>query len=228
MKYGLSDEKLQILLDELGEEYKDLLVSYILDDTGIIDPDQIKCSELIKIDTNIKDYLRLDRKTRQRKRTIAMIMMMGVLYALLGLFLLLFSYFYPTAFKGVEIVALFISFCGIFMTGDGIILSELLKKRSWGNSYKISPYDILSKWKEFELVISRYTKGTDRFSFLDAVDQLRKDDVLTSTDMRVLETMRQMRNEIVHKENLSKMASQNELRMLFNDMDTIIQKVRSR
>ena len=47
MKYNVSDNKLKIIIDELGEEYKDLLIERVLDDTHETDADAINPSRCV-------------------------------------------------------------------------------------------------------------------------------------------------------------------------------------
>ena len=47
MKYNALDYKLKVIVDELGEEYKDLLIERILDDMHETDADLINPSDLM-------------------------------------------------------------------------------------------------------------------------------------------------------------------------------------
>ena len=48
MKYYISSKKLQLVINELGEEYKDLLIEKMLNDYQTTDIDNLPVSELLK------------------------------------------------------------------------------------------------------------------------------------------------------------------------------------
>lgn len=67
MKYNISDYKLKVIVDELGEEYKDLLIERILGDMHENDADLINPSDLIRLDVATKSNLRIDKKSAKTK-----------------------------------------------------------------------------------------------------------------------------------------------------------------
>ena len=89
MKYNVSDPKLKIIIDELGEEYKDLLIERILDDAHETDADLINPSELIRLDVATKSKLRVDKKMQRQNRLYSTISLLGIMYALLGFMIML-------------------------------------------------------------------------------------------------------------------------------------------
>ena len=91
MKYNFSDSKLKVIVDELGEEYKDLLIEQILNDMNEIDADQINPSDLIRLDVTTKSNLRADRKSQRLNRMSTLISLLGVVYAILGLMIMMWS-----------------------------------------------------------------------------------------------------------------------------------------
>ena len=66
MKYRINDSKIKNIVDELGEEYKDLLIKIVLEGNNEVDVDNLLVSDLIKTDIQIKERLR--SQNRQRKR----------------------------------------------------------------------------------------------------------------------------------------------------------------
>ena len=65
MKYRINDSKIKNIVDELGEEYKDLLIKIVLEGNNEVDVDNLLVSDLIKTDIQIKE--RLMSQNRQRK-----------------------------------------------------------------------------------------------------------------------------------------------------------------
>ena len=66
MKYNISDYRLKVIVDELGEEYKDLLIESILGDMHENDADLINPSDLIRLDVATKSNAFHDFFTRYR------------------------------------------------------------------------------------------------------------------------------------------------------------------
>lgn len=67
VKYYISDKKLQLVLDELAEEYKDLLIEKLLLDFKTKDVDSLPLSELLKLDVSIKDKLIQNKEIEKKK-----------------------------------------------------------------------------------------------------------------------------------------------------------------
>ena len=91
MKYNISDYKLKVIVDELGEEYKDLLIERILGDMHENDADLINPSDLIRLDVTTKSNLRIDKRVQRKNRMLSMISLLGIIYALFGLMLMMWS-----------------------------------------------------------------------------------------------------------------------------------------
>ena len=66
MKYYISSKKLQLVVNELGEEYKDLLIEKMLDDYQTTDIDSLPISELLKLDVSIKERLVENKQFEKR------------------------------------------------------------------------------------------------------------------------------------------------------------------
>lgn len=67
MKYNISNDHINGIVDALGEEYKDLLVEKALAQHGTYDVDQINISTLIKIDEKAKETLYNDERRAKKK-----------------------------------------------------------------------------------------------------------------------------------------------------------------
>lgn len=55
LKYNISNKKLKLIIDELGEEYKDMLITKTLSESGELDVDEITPSELMRLDVETKN-----------------------------------------------------------------------------------------------------------------------------------------------------------------------------
>lgn len=84
MKYKFSNEKLEYILDELGEEYKSLLVEKSLDKNGNVDVDNINLSDLIELDIETKKPLKISKLEKTRKRMFSLSALIGIIYVMIG------------------------------------------------------------------------------------------------------------------------------------------------
>lgn len=54
MKYNVSNDRIRIILDELGEEYKELLVERLLSEMDEVDVDRINPADLMQLDISTR------------------------------------------------------------------------------------------------------------------------------------------------------------------------------
>lgn len=125
MKYNISDYKLKIIVDELGEEYKDLLIECILGDMHENDADLINPSDLIRLDVTIKSNLRIDRKVQRKNRMLSMISLLGIIYALFGLILMMWGEVRDTIrYDSIMMMSFVLIFLGLFVALFSLIFKN--------------------------------------------------------------------------------------------------------
>lgn len=116
MKYNILDYKLKVIVDELGEEYKDLLIERILGDMHENDADLINPSDLIRLDVTIKSNLRIDKKVQRQNHMFSMISLLGITYALFGLMLMMWSEVRDTIrYDSIMMMSFVLTFMGLFV-----------------------------------------------------------------------------------------------------------------
>ena len=123
---------------ELGDEYKDLLLMKVMDQSGIINPDEIEIPELLRLDMREKESLKTDKRTWQKKKMVGAISLVGLLYALIGLILLMFSQTKELHSYNIEIFALIVSFMGLFVTLYTYIFNIFFKLRKTNKNQMIT------------------------------------------------------------------------------------------
>ena len=72
MKYNIESQKVKNVIDELGEEYKDMLIEKVLSDNSEYDVDQINLPELLRYDSKSKEILSTDTSKEKRNRFFAL------------------------------------------------------------------------------------------------------------------------------------------------------------
>ena len=77
MKYTISEQKAKMIIDELGEEYKDMLIERVLEETNEDDVDKISLSDLIRLDIATKAHLRSNKRVRNIRKMYSYIASFG-------------------------------------------------------------------------------------------------------------------------------------------------------
>lgn len=230
MKYNVSDYRLKIIVDELGEEYKDLLIEHILDDMHETDADQINPSDLIRLDVTIKSNLRNARKVQRQNRMFSMISLLGIIYALFGLMLMMWSELKNTfRYDSMMMMSLVLIFIGLFVALFSLVFKNMVRMRPQyykGQNNTIPPYEVISKWKEIEALVHELTPEEDSLSLSSMMTNLKDTKIISDQDILTIYQLLNVRNQIVHGQNEKYDLSQTELRAILLQADKVISKMK--
>lgn len=230
MKYNFSDSKLKVIVDELGEEYKDLLIEQILNDMNEIDADQINPSDLIRLDVTTKSNLRADRKSQRLNRMSTLISLLGVIYAILGLMIMMWSELKSSIrYDSTMMMSIVLIFIGLFVAVFGLLYKTMIRmypKRYNNQRFIISSYEIINKWKEIEALINQLTPEKEQLSLSSMIFNLENSRILSQEDIVIIDQLLSIRNQIVHQHNKDVDFSQSELRSILLQADKVISKMK--
>lgn len=230
MKYNISDYKLKVIVDELGEEYKDLLIERILGDMHENDADLINPSDLIRLDVTTKSNLRIDKRVQRKNRMLSMISLLGIIYALFGLMLMMWGEVRTTIqYDSVMMMAFILIFMGLFVAMFSLLFKNMIRIRPQyyrGQSHTISPYEVVNKWKEIEALIHELTPEEDTLSLSSMVSNLKDTQIISEQDIKIINQLLNIRNQIVHGQDNKYNLSQEELRSILLQADKIISKMK--
>lgn len=230
MKYNISDYKLKVIVDELGEEYKDLLIERILGDMHENDADLINPSDLIRLDVATKSNLRTDKKVQRQNRMLSMISLLGIVYALLGLMLMMWSEVRDTVrYDSIMMMSFVLIFLGLFVALFSLLFKNMGRLRPQyyrGKSHTISPYEVINKWKEIEALVHELTPEEDTLSLSSMVSNLKDTQIISEQDIEIINQLLNIRNQIVHGQDNKYSLSQAELRTILLQADKIISKMK--
>ena len=230
MKYNISDYKLKVTVDELGEEYKDLLIERILGDMHENDADLINPSDLIRLDVATKSNLRIDKKVQRQNRMLSMISLLGIVYALLGLMLMMWSEVRDTVrYDSIMMMSFVLIFLGLFVALFSLLFKNMGRLRPQyyrGQSHTISPYEVINKWKEIEALIHELTPEEDTLSLSSMVSNLKDTQIISEQDIKIMNQLLNIRNQILHGQDNKHNLSQEELRSILLQADKIISKMK--
>lgn len=230
MKYSISDFKLKVIVDELGEEYKDLLIEHILSDMHENDADLINPSDLIRLDVTTKLSLRTDKKAQRQNYMLSIISLLGITYAILGLMLMMWSELKDNIRYDSTIMMSFVLICiGLFVTLFSLLfknMARILPQYYRRQSRSISPYEVINKWKEIEALVHELTPAEDTLSLSSMLVNLKDTKIISEQDIEIINQLLNIRNQIVHGQNNKYNLSQAELRTILLEIDKIISKMK--
>lgn len=229
MKYNISGEKLKILVDELGEEYKDLLIERVLEDTHELDIDRISPSDLMRTDIEIKSYIQNNKKIQQNNRVFKLIAIMGLFYVLIGLMLMmsfeLDRYYFENPIMRISYLMIFI---GLFVSLSSTLFRFILKSKHTRLTKKrdIQNYEIISKWKEIEALLYQLTPPNEKFSLSSMIKYLKKLNLFSQEEIEIIFKLLEIRNVILHSQK-NVVLPEKEMREMLSVIDKIITKMKN-
>lgn len=210
-------------MDELGEEYKELLIEKLLSDYQTSDIEALPISELLKLDVSIKEKLIQNKRLEKRKRIYSMFASIGIMYSLLGIFLLFFQEFkYSFSNEPINMLALIMIMLGLFISMYSFFAKNIfLYKKTYSSSKDRSMYnyEIVSLWKELEGLMVQLSPENHIASPSQLTEYLVNNDIISNDDEDTIQELLKLRNKIVH--NIQPAASTS-----FEEITLIIKKIR--
>lgn len=227
MRYNFSNKKVEFLLDELGEEYKSLLTEKTLDRMRIFDVDNIDLSELIKLDIEVKKYLKVKEKDRTRKRLLSIMALLGVLYFMTGFLILTLDYVRPDMSNSLtKEISIILSFSGTLIFILSVYFSVFsINKLKRSKNKDTSYYVLINKWKEIEALIIQLTPAEYQRGNNNMVEYLRENKMISNDEKNEIFELLRTRNNIVHVPEDNIQISKEELQEQINVANKLITKL---
>ncbi len=230
MKYYISSKKLQLIVDELGEEYKDLLIEKMLNDYQTTDIDSLPISEMLKLDVSIKEKLVQNKQFEKRKHFYNLLTSLGFVYSILGIFLLFLQELERSfSTEPMNILALSLIMFGLLVSFYGLILKNVSPKRRTYHSTKNdiqNGYEFVSLWKELEGLMIQLSPDNTLSSPSKLIQYLLENNFISSKDENCIKTLLKLRNETVHSTTSSRLElTHEEYSSLIKNIRNIITKL---
>ena len=225
MKYKFSNEKIKYILDELGEEYKSLLIEKSLDNIGNVDVDNINLSELIELDIAIKKTLKTSKREQKRKRMFASTALLGSIYFMLGGVMLILSLYRTTMYSSripsdLFVIVIFMGMLIFLLSVYASVFSDL--KRGKSSNKDINPYALFNSWKEIEALITQLTPDEYHKGPRTMVEYLSTNRMISLEDKKQILELLQIRNNIAHNSEDNLKMSKEEILQKITIADKII------
>lgn len=230
MKYNIVDNKLKVIVDELGEEYKDLLIEYMLDDMNEAEIDLINPMDLICLDVEVKSNLRMNKRNQQKNKMFSMISILGIAYASLGVALMLWREIQKSIqYDMMTMMSYILIFIGLSVSLYSLMFKNILnlkEKNYKGKKQSIYSYEIVDKWKEIETLIRELTPGDDMISLSTMIENLRMNKIISGKDVEIIKQLLNIRNKIVHINGYGNTLSEKQKRDNLLQANKVITKLR--
>lgn len=228
MNISPNNEKIQKYLDELSEEYKELLFKALLESSKSID--DISISELLRLDNEIKKPLLMDYQRQQRRRRL--FITAGLTYILVGIFMYLFYFIIESDFSidgMVPLMSLVISLVGVCAVAFSFILptTKMGAYRSSNSSKnetnKLLAYSIITQWRELEGIVNDLAENSNVSTPRSIIEYLLSNSLIDKEESDILKEFLKLRNCIVHSTEVN--YSTDEIKEASNKVSNIIEKL---
>lgn len=193
----LSRDKLDLYLDALADEYKDLLRTRVLQGSR---NGELSFNELLKLDAAVKNNLRSDSRIRKYKR----IQLLGLIYILLGLVLALFAlvqqYFLYSDSKFFVLLSMIMIIFGVYVAVLSAIL-QLLPRNTKSKKkleYTRLEDDILSLYSRLESIVQVKLTNSEQKTMRESIRTLRNKRIISESEANILYSFLELRNRAIH------------------------------
>ena len=227
MKYSINSKRFNIILDELAEEYKDLLIEATLKQNNEIDIENINISELTKIDIDTKEHLKNRIRNNRIDKTSVLISLIGMIYALFGFMLILVSENSNHISDNMSSVAIICIFFGFIIAIIGVIIKIFFKnKKNIVNKNVDIDYEfqLINKWRIVEGLIYQVSPQNDKLSLKSMINNLEQSKILSKDDLKTLNVLMYYRNKILHNA-FGEIEYSEDIKILLDDTQKLIDKL---
>lgn len=233
-RYEDFDEGKKVVLNELTDEYKQLLINNIMDENNYNTLQSINIRDIINMDNRLKNIM-LKKKSQRKKDKITKLMLyMGILYSVIGIL-----FYFTTSRKIIldtnEEIAVIITVAGLLV----IMISFLYKDLSLSNLRNakadsrnertfVDSFEIVQKWSEIEGIaykITKYDSMENKYVPLrKVIDEMTTKNFITEDDKQKIKGILSVRNSVVHNRE-NKMTNNDTLKKM-TEADEIIEKLK--
>ncbi len=227
MKYKIENSKIEKVIYELGEEYKDMLIEKILFESKEYDISQVNLPELLRYDLLSKEKLSTDKRKERRDKISAFTSIFSVFCIILGMFFLIYREVIRTPYFDIEsqlaLAYIFLGFIGFTLP----VFMKILPIRTYKKSdiSKYFSYEIVNQWKIIEARLIQLTPPDIDSSLEGMIKHLSEIKLLNESDVITIKKLLNYRNQVVHSSIRTKEYTEEEVKNLLRDSSKIAQKL---
>lgn len=203
-----NDEKIKRYIEELGEEYKEMLLEQLLTNSNTFE--ELNVRELIRLDEDIKRYLKRKNNARRNNRYY----ILGGMYFFFGIYIYLlfgiFQNFNSTKFLSIheliKLISIILSIAGICICALPFIMdnkrTQFYGYTNTENRRKILELQVISLWSELEGLCYNLSQDNSKtINAMSVIDNLAKDGFISREEISILKSLLKKRNSIAHDYN---------------------------
>ena len=231
MNISPNNEKIQKYLDELSEEYKELLFKALLERSKSID--DISITELLRLDNEIKKPLIENYQKQQKRRK--MFFVYGLAYLFFGIIMLLMYYTIKSdIFHGTDgivlLISIVVSVVGLFTSAFSFVMpiskanTSIQKTSTQTEVTKLLSFEVIAKWRELEGIVSDLAENNSTPTPRSVIEYLSSNNFIDKSECIILKDFLKMRNNIVHSSEAE--ISAETIKNAINNVDQIIVKLK--
>lgn len=223
--------KIEKYLNELSDEYKELLLNALLEQSHSID--EISICDLLRLDQEIKKPLIENYQRLQKKRKIFFVS--GTFYVFLGIFIMITYYlinsdiFYSVD-GVVQLVSIVIGTVGLFISVFSLIMplhsirSSTRKSLSQDKTIKLLSFEVITKWRELEGVVNDLAENCAMPTSRSILEYLSNNNFIDKEEANILKDFLKIRNSVAHSIDINYSVEQ--VKMSIKKVSQIIEKLK--
>lgn len=231
MNISPNNEKIEKYLDELSDEYKELLFKALVSRSKSLD--NLSISELLRLDSEIKKPLFEDYQRQQNRRKKFLVV--GLTYMLVG-----FSMFVVFQINTLNlmydpngiflIMSVIIGLIGGIVSVYSFILPTIRTSSSTHmlNDKKetsaLSEYEAITKWRELEGIVNDISISFKVKTPRSIIEFLYENHFIGDEEYAILKDFLKMRNELVH--STGSKYTEEQINYMISKIDKIIEKIK--
>lgn len=198
-------EGTQVILDNLSEEYKKLLVEKALVNNNLKRTEDILPRDLMILNEEFKRSLNMNKYNPKRERSIKLIKLVGMLYTIIGIWLYIYTNI--SVENSMQKVSVLLAGIGALTTVlayfYGFYVDQLsIRKKQYFELGPENEYKLVQKWNEIEklsyLIINKENDVSDNVPITKVFNILFNKKILSDEDMESYKYILSLRNNIVH------------------------------
>lgn len=225
-------ESTQVILDDLSEEYKNLLVSKALVNNNLKSTEDIFPKDLIILNEEFKRSLNINKNNTKKEKSIKLIKLLGMFYAIIGIWLYIFTNI--DIENSIQKISLLVAGLGVLT----IVLAYFfefyvdqlsIRKTQYFEFKPENEFELVKKWNEIEklsyMIIKKENEISNNLPITKLFNILFNKSILDDKDMKNYKYILNLRNSIVH--STEKNINQDQIIVGLKKAESIITKLKN-